>query len=335
MKLSCCPVKTTTWRSSGVRVGLSRIQPTQLKRLHHVLQPKLCTTTPDNKLTAVTPPSKTTADDVQAQSEHAVDHSPSVTISMEAGGWLVCFHIGVARFLCEHVDLENPRLRFAGSSCGSFIAAALCLNVSPDVMLARMVGLHEAVHHKPFDMCAMAERVLEETMPQTSDESWRTRTNDRLAVSVSTLTWKGLYGIVVTTYRGREHALRIFRASYHLPVLGGILPYDGCYDGGLTIPVPRFGDEDVVVEVLPRALPDMRNAVIGSGVTSIPPTWSYLPPDTSKLLLLDRLGYLQAAKLFMQRTDLRYLLKKVPDIKDIDKAIADAKGRLENPDISI
>ena len=80
------------------------------------------------------------------------------------------------------------------------------------------------------------------------DVLWQERANGRLAIGVSTLQFSGC-GLSfmpdnIYHFWDAAHAADVVRATCHLPLVGGVMPYKidrhafGYYDGGLSMLVP-------------------------------------------------------------------------------------------------
>jgi predicted patatin/cPLA2 family phospholipase len=143
----------------------------------------------------------------------------------------------------------------------------------------------------------------------------------------------GLYGCtseIVSSFRDSKHIIEVIRASCHLPIIGGILPYkvDGhCsryYDGGVSMTFPDIenitNEKSFTITVDGRPIVNNIDIVPNIGFT-IPPIWSYIPRKPHILRLFYKLGYLRAMQFLFSENNsskISHVLRKQQDISKIN-----------------
>lgn len=251
-------------------------------------------------------------------------------------GWMHPFEFGVGKAFAEVVELSSPCVRLGGCSAGAAVSSGLALGLDMDVFFEETLTLYDTCRHSPLGMCGGVKRVMQHLSP--GDAPWQ-RASGKLAIGLSAV---GFGGCSVTCtpecvshFRDAAHAIELVRASCHLPVVGGILPYTvdghpcGYYDGGLSMLVPDIAaipemsatGEVFSVKVDGRPLVRGIDIVPDLGFT-VPIAWSYIPRKPPILREIYRLGYLRAAEFMLSEPT----LGKVSHVVKPDFAVG-TKGR--------
>jgi predicted acylesterase/phospholipase RssA len=267
------------------------------------------------------------------------------------------FEFGAAKFVSEHFDTASGLMRFGGCSAGAAAAAGLALGWDIDLFFENTLQIYEPCKYVPFGMCGGVKRVVEGMSASGGgDAAWRERGSGRLAVGVSAVRMTGCSWALepeqVSEFRDAAHAVEIIRASCHLPLIGGVLPYrvaghaHGFYDGGLTMLVPEAPDTPEAgggssssgssfdINVTIDQTPDNhRSGHSGRGRSGrrgtyvmpslgfkVPDMWCYVPRPPPVLREIFRLGYLKTAEAIFSAETLeavRHVMRPSVDPSDV------------------
>ena len=239
-----------------------------------------------------------------------------LTFSFDSSGWLYVYHLGVAHYLQRHVlpHLEAERVAFSGSSGGALVAAALAGGIDIEQLAHHVIGCHGRCRFNPFRMLPAAEEAIAKYMPPDG----HLMANGRLRVLLTRvrLAWmRPLFGPeAVSEFASVAHLRQVLRASCHIPVLGGVLPYQvdhigtsrargasrgydaGYYDGVFWPSVlymwRAFDASDTLFKVSGLGWP---TAHIRPPLP-LPLHWVCLPPPPTTLWRLFAAGYDDAAR---------------------------------------
>eukprot|EP00930_Biecheleria_cincta_P038097 TRINITY_DN26180_c0_g1_i2.p1 TRINITY_DN26180_c0_g1~~TRINITY_DN26180_c0_g1_i2.p1 ORF type:complete len:787 (+),score=76.14 TRINITY_DN26180_c0_g1_i2:54-2414(+) len=237
----------------------------------------------------------------------------NVSIAFDSSGWMYCYHFGVAAWLREHIlpeglspeesctDKFPANITFSGSSGGALVAAVLSMGLEPSAVFEMVLKWQPQCCCNPFRMLPAVEDVVKR---QTTKNAFQSMTGRcRVLLTRVSLRYPFLTAEVVNQFRDNQDVFHALRASCHVPVIGGLLPYR--YDGhyyldGMFWPqmlVPWKGTQhDFVVRIsalLSGPSSDIRPPIM-------PTWWSLFPPREDVLRGIYWLGYLHAASWFTQ-----------------------------------
>lgn len=289
-----------------------------------------------------------------------------VAILFAGCGWMHPFEFGAAKFFADIFDLDSKKelIRIGGCSAGAVVASALAfscrgagdgdrMGIDIDSLFAETLELYEPCKRIPFAMCDGVKRVMQKVAGD-DDRMWR-EASGRLAIGLTALTCKMTHSFlpllqiplprlepeVVSTFEGAKHGIEVLRASCHLPLIGGILPYritqNGSsrwyYDGGITMTVPPVHDVDhISITVDGRPLVDGIDIVPDLGFP-IPATWSYRPRPPDDLRHFFRHGYVRAAEYVcsdaVRIARLRHVMKPCYVSVDREELLATARSNAD------
>jgi hypothetical protein len=149
------------------------------------------------------------------------------TFSFDSSGWLYVYHLGVAQYLQKHVlPLMPPdRVAFSGSSGGALVAAALCGGIEIAELTRFVISCQPECQFNPWRMLPCADEAIATFLPDGMH-----RYNHRLRVLVTRITlrfWRrwAIRPQAVAAWGDRVTLAQTLRASCHIPLLGGMLPY--------------------------------------------------------------------------------------------------------------
>lgn len=248
---------------------------------------------------------------VKDKSKARVVAERKVSFAFDSSGWLYCYHFGVAHWLREHLLPEGlspencaeeypDNCIFSGCSGGALAAAVLCLGLEPKTIFESVLSKRHECRYNPFAMLPAVEDVVSKMLPSNACSLL----TDRLRVLLTRVSLKYPFfsAEVVNTFQNNETVFHTLRATCHVPIIGGLLPYrfDGhCYLDGMFWPqmmVPWRGSRnDHLVRISTVSL------LSGDIMTSYLPTWwSIFPPEEDILRGLFWLGYADMQKWFTQ-----------------------------------
>lgn len=242
-----------------------------------------------------------------AESENATGSGPlssqrKLVFSFDSSGWLYVYHFGVAQYLqdCVLPRIPTSRVGFSGSSGGALTAATLCLGLDVKNTVDFVVSCQPRCARNPLQMLVCAEEALVRFRFKGMVE----RLNGRLSVLLTRVRLKPPFvlGEAVSRFRSEDDAIALLRATCHVPLVGGVLPYpargnhyyDGFFWPSVFVPWRHFGSRDWVVKTSSFGAP-------GAQITPrvpVPPWWSILPPPPEVLYGMYESGYADAADFF-------------------------------------
>eukprot|EP00667_Euglena_gracilis_P010732 EG_transcript_10934 len=157
---------------------------------------------------------------------------PHTVFSFDSSGWLFLYHFGVARYLREHFlpTADPAAVAFSGASGGALVATALCSNVDLDRLIAFVVSCRRDCYYTPWRLMPAVEEAIRLFMPPDAHVTCSNR--------IRILTTKVLpnppfvMGEVVSEFQNWKHLAQVLRASCHVPLFGGFLPFHMTEAGG-------------------------------------------------------------------------------------------------------
>jgi predicted acylesterase/phospholipase RssA len=248
-----------------------------------------------------------------------------ISFSFDSSGWLYVYHLGVAKYLKENFDLQHSDVRFYGCSAGSIVACCLAIGISPEVVFQRAIQCWKLCKFNPFKMFSLVEKSLKEWVPEEAHLS----VSERLSISLAKVTpQRKLFTVSrVAKFESREHLISAVRASCHIPIVGGVLPYHVkgtgyCYDGGLVERIPLSPTSDskeaellnetcITISASGLETAHIKNAL------SNPMTLGTIPPSQDKLTAMNELGYQHAIQFFEDPANANPALERIRKTQDL------------------
>ncbi len=238
--------------------------------------------------------------------------SRRLTFSFDSSGWLYLYHLGVAKYLQNHVlpRLPADNVAFSGSSGGALVAAALCLGVNIDELTHFIVSCAPECRFNPWKMLPCCDEAIAAFLPPDAHTASRGRL--RVLLTRVGLNWMRplIRPEAASSFGSYDELAQTLRASCHIPLLGGLRPYgvthpDGTvtrfYDGlfwpSLLYTWRAFERSDAILKVSGIGWP---TAHIGLSIAP-PPHWTVMPPSDATLRRLYAAGYDDAARFFESR----------------------------------
>mmetsp|Transcript_1760 Transcript_1760/g.4120 ORF Transcript_1760/g.4120 Transcript_1760/m.4120 type:complete len:472 (+) Transcript_1760:220-1635(+) len=211
-----------------------------------------------------------------------------------ASGWLMMWELGVAYSLQRHGVSESDA-KFAGSSGGAAVSAALALGVDAKLVADYMVRCCAHWYSNPlrnmWKMREYAESCLERCLSESSHEH-EGLTSGRLNVQVTLL--PSVRGKLINKFASKEELLNAVRASCTMsPVAGMPFQYvsadkdiDGAwvFDGGLTAVIPVLSEDTITVCPVYFMDADIKPSRF------VPIHWAVFPPSLQEFQELFWLG---------------------------------------------
>ena len=241
-------------------------------------------------------------------------HPAKTTFSFDSSGWLYVYHLGVAQYLQKHIlpKLPADRVACSGSSGGALVAAALCGGVDIEELTKFVIACQPECEYNPWRMLPCADEAIAAFLPRSKSVVQRSF-NRRLRVLVTRIElrfWRRwlIRPQAVSKWDDYAELAQTLRASCHIPVLGGVLPYrvthtDGTplgafYDGlfwpSILYTWRAFDTSDTVLKVSGFGWPMAHIRL----PLPVPPHWLFLPPSQRTLWRLYAAGYDDAARYF-------------------------------------
>ena len=150
-----------------------------------------------------------------------------VTFSFDSSGWMYVYHFGAAQYLQKHVLplLPADRVAFSGSSGGSLVACTLCAGIDVEAITRFVIACQPECQFNPWRMLPCADEAIATFLPAGSHATCKGRlrvlvTRIELALGRSVVRPEA-----VSTFASQDQLAQTLRASCHIPLLGGLLPY--------------------------------------------------------------------------------------------------------------
>jgi len=225
-----------------------------------------------------------------------------LTFSFDSSCWLFIYHFGVAKWLQDHVRVTPAD--FSGSSGGALVAAVLACDLDPEDAKNLALADFRRCQRNPFHMFRVGEHVLDHYL---RDTTLHERCSGHLRVLLTKVSSSPplLQAEVASVFKSWHELFSCLRASMHVPLAAGILPYpiagrgwyfDGLVWAALFVPWRAFSEDDVIVRVSACGFP---NAQIGPRVP-FPVWWLIVPPSAEVLHAMFWMGYRDAGRYFSQ-----------------------------------
>ena len=233
-----------------------------------------------------------------------IENNKCLSVKFNGGGWLFPFYFGVGKHLQEHLDVQSNNIRFMGVSAGSVVATMIIYNTNLHNVLEDVLSHYHPMKYNPFLIKTYLLKTLEKYIPEQDVN----KVHGRLEIGVSKLDIYQMRWLpkVISTFPDRYTCIEAIRASCHIPIISGILPYyiDGCgyYDGELSY---KTECNCIEVGIKPEA------TTINPGI-KLPEVWKYYPVDPYISRLLFKLGYLRSKEFFKTAT-----LRDLADLENI------------------
>ena len=217
-----------------------------------------------------------------------------VTFSFDSSGWMYVYHLGAAQYLQKHVLplLPADRVAFSGSSGGSLVACTLCTDIDVEAITRFVIACQPECQFNPWRMLPCADEAIATFLPEGAHDTCKARlrvlvTRIELAIGRSFVRPEA-----VSSFASREQLAQTLRASCHIPLLGGLLPYkvhkpdgtsSGAYYDGLFWPSilymwRAFDASDTLLKVSGLGWPTAHVAL----PLPVPVHWLVLPPRSGR-----------------------------------------------------
>ena len=195
-------------------------------------------------------------------SGEAAQAEPRLAFSFDSSGWLHIYHLGVAHALQNHLlpVAGTHKFAFSGSSGGALVAASLCTELPIGTLAAHVISRQSECEFNPWRMLPCAEEAMARFLPPDA----HVRCTGRLRVLLTRVEVAWLKPLfrpeTYNAFDSRRNLEQVLRASCHIPIIGGILPYTidgggarGAFYDGLFWPsilhMWRAGSGDTLVKV--------------------------------------------------------------------------------------
>ncbi len=241
-------------------------------------------------------------------------------LKFNGAGWLFSFYIGVAQCLREYIDIKNDKIKIAGVSAGSIIATLLILELDFNHIYEEIIAKYEELKYNPFKMKNILHDVLLKYISENDNNFMKLK--DKLTIGVSALDILRfrLNNHEINTFENSKNIIDAIKASCHIPIISGILPYivnnKYCYDGEMT----KFPDKENMNNIFIDIRSDNSNKIC-PGI-KLPEIWIYYPSDVFIMKSLHKLGYYRTQKYIFENNKIfkPYLKKQIKNI-DIDNLL--------------
>lgn len=203
------------------------------------------------------------------------------------------FHFGVAKYVQEKLDCRD--IMFGGVSGGAAVGAALAYGIDIDAYFSEAMTKIEDTG--TFKMCDAVLEVAEQMFTSVKSDIPSKKLHIQLASP-------GMKAHLVSDFPSAKFCAQVIRASSHIPLIGGIMPYEiegmgKYYDGGLAGILPviptELKKEHRVVHVDASGGAPESDIHIGF---KVPFSWMFRPRPLHVMMAIYHLGYLKARQFF-------------------------------------
>lgn len=263
------------------------------------------------------------ADHVAAAADATTSTRQRLTFSFDSSGWLYLYHLGVAYYIQNELlpHLPDDRLAFSGSSGGALVACALCTKISIADLAVHIVDQQPECKYNPWRMLPCAEAAMTRFLPDDAAEMAQGRL--RVLLTRVQLGWMQplVWPEAISSFCSKAKLMQVLRATCHIPVLGGVLPfridpdseeaadgaasdrhegggyYDGLFWPSVLYTWRAFHASDTLIKVSGIGWPTAHIAM----QIPLPPHWVVLPPSQRMLWRLFASGYHDTARFWRER----------------------------------
>jgi hypothetical protein len=209
------------------------------------------------------------------------------------------FHLGIAKYIQDNISDEQ--MVYGGVSGGAAVAAALAYQIDIVDYFEEALKKHEI---GVFGMCDAVVDIMDVMFQKAKHQHIP---KNKLLIQLASPV---MSSHIVNEYKSQAFCKHVIRASAHIPVVGGLLPYKVkgipglYYDGGLAGMFPLIPDvvkkQHRVVNI--DANGQYPNCDIHIGF-KVPYSWVFIPRPPHILRIIFRLGYLKAHLFFQPLKD--------------------------------
>lgn len=250
-------------------------------------------------------------------------------ITFDSCGWMLIFHMGVAQYIHEHLDLS--KIKVTSVSGGSLIGSALLSGVSIEFLFNEAIFFRSRYSEfSPYPLFNILNFVKDIINKYGDPDTTHKKLSSQIAV----------YLTEIYPEQGKMHHIKSFKdfdhfhdtvvASCTIPFINGLMPIeikdnDGnikyYYDGGFCDPMPpkTFNSDKMLHNI--RVSATSRDCVYGSHDISLPCksswSWSFVPARENTLYMINKAGYL-TAKRFFSINKQKFASYFKPELKNTD-----------------
>jgi len=229
-----------------------------------------------------------------------------LTFSFDSSCWLFIYHFGVAKWIQDHVNVRAEDLAFSGSSGGALVGAALACKFEAEEVKDRILSNFPSCKRNPLRMFRVGEEILDHYLRDNIDAAGCCSGVLRILLTKVSKRPPLLQAEVASKFDSWRDVFSCLRASMHVPLADGILPYpvpgrgwyyDGLVWASLFVPWRAFDDADAVVRVSACGFP---GAQIRPRIP-FPIWWLIMPPSEDVLNGMFWMGYRDTQEYFSGR----------------------------------
>ena len=148
------------------------------------------------------------------------DRKPALNVSFSGSGFLLFYHLGVAKALQEEGWIQ-PHSKFAGASGGALVATVLAAGIPLDH--AFQVGKSVVSDCREQGTGWQLERILTEVLTKTLSNVQIHRVQDRLSIATTRL-WPNPKMVLKNTFDSKEDLMHTILTSCYIPCYSASSP---------------------------------------------------------------------------------------------------------------
>jgi len=233
-----------------------------------------------------------------------------LVFSFDSSGWLFLYHWGVAAWLEDHFGVresdDSMPISMSGSSGGALVAVGIASRIRIRDMVEFIIKSAKDIpfRRKPW----IASKFVETTIDKFFTQECFERINNNVRILMTKVRSKPPFfaAEAATKFNSLAHAKLLLRASSHIPVFFGVLPfyvkeqkgyyYDGLMWPSMVAPWRYWNKEsDHIVKVSVYAAATTAQI---RPTTWMPPLWCIFPPSPNILWGLFWAGYKDAEQFY-------------------------------------
>jgi hypothetical protein len=226
---------------------------------------------------------------------------PYQEISFRASGWMMVFYLGIIKYIQENYKIKN--LKLSGSSGGAVSSfMLLCKNIDIDNSVIELERTN--YNTNIFNLCDMVKKNINDHIDFVSNKLLK---NNQLNITCSCIQNGSINTIIFNKFNNKNDILHYLKASVHIPIIGGLLPYTYdnfyLYDSILTSCHPHITNDCLKISWNKKCNCNCQKTLdVINPYVDIPSTWCIFPPNDCLYDIYIH-GYYQAILFFENRHD--------------------------------
>jgi predicted acylesterase/phospholipase RssA len=249
-------------------------------------------------------------------------------ITFDSCGWMLIFHMGVAQYLHEHLDLT--KIKITSVSGGSLIGSALLSGVNIEFLFNEAIYFRSRYSEfSPYPLFNILNFVKGIINKYGDPDTTHKKLSSQMAVYLTEVYPDSGKMHHIKSFKDFDHFHDTVVASCTIPFINGLLPIEikdnngkmrYYYDGGFSDPMPQktFNGDEMLHNI--RVSATSREGIHDISLPCESSwSWSFVPARENTLYMINKAGYLLAKRFFSinQRKFASYFKPELKNMDDI------------------